>query len=565
MRKWMRSFVALIFYILISLPTFAIVDMKNANYSDTWTDIIVPGTGYDLRIQRTYNSRTLFNGIFGFGWCSDFETKLEISPENNIKITECGGGLEVSYKPRDSSDKDIQETINKIVTEVKKRNPSLTDKYIAGLKDELKTRAFFREELSKQLGFSGQVAQGKAYYAQGRQDEQVVFDKEIYTRTLPDKTSQKFDKAGNLISLYDKNGNYLKLTYRNDRLDKVADNTGRSLNFQYDPTLKKVKVVNGPNGLSATYQYNGEDLIVASNSWKDTHKYQYDDLHNLTRVDFPDKTTKQITYNKDKDWVTSFIDRKNCTEKYTYDENPNDPLNHYWSIVEKKCSGKVTNQSKYEFWHKFTKDGKRYLYRAYSKINESITDIIYHEQFGKPIFINRNNIRIQYAYNTNGLIEKKEEPAKTTYYNYKNKCEKVSYIKTEYFGFEKPKKESDAPAKKLIKTVATNFQYDSPKCNLMAADNTEGQNVKLQYDVRGRIEKITDHSKKIVLIKYEDRFGKPSLVTRPGLGSINVSYKSDGSIQKVNSKEGPAVAAQVANVFNNLLEIISPATSELSI
>lgn len=561
----MRKFLGLAVVFLSSFPVKALVDMKNANYSDSWTDLTAPGTGYDLRVYRTYNSRTLFNGIFGFGWCSDFETKLEITAEGNIKITECGGGLEVTYKPKDYSDKEVSSTIEKIVAEVKKRNPTLTAKYLIGLKEELKSRPFFREELTRQLGFSGKVAEGKTYFAQGRQDESIVFKKGTYIRTLSDNTSQQFNSQGQLVSLYDKNGNYLKLSYKNDLLVKVTDNSGRSLNFQFDPTVKKIKKVTGPGGLQAKYKYSGEDLIEVTNAWKDIYKYEYDDVHNLTKVSFPDNTSKIIRYNKDKDWVTSFVDRRKCEEKYNYNENPKDPLNHYWSIVEKKCDGKVTNQSKYEFWHKFTKQGKRYLYRAYSKINNSVTDIIYHEKFGKPVFINRNNIRVSYSYHDSGMISKKVEPVKTTFYSYKNQCNKVSDVSTKFYGFVKPKKKGGEPKKKLIKTVISNFSYLMPKCNLVAAKNSDGQVVNLKYDLRGRIAEIIDQSRKVVLIKYEERFGKPSTVSRPGLGSINVTYKTDGSIMDVKSKEGPTVAAQVASVFNNLLEIISPATSELSI
>ena len=563
----MRNFLVLMVALIVTLQSHALVDMKNANFSDTWTDLIAPGTGYDLRIQRTYNSRTLFNGIFGFGWCSDFETSLEVTAEGNVKITECGGGLEVTYKPKGFSEKEIDKNIVKIVDEVKKRNPSLTEKYLTGLKKELKSRPFFREELNRQLGFTGKVEAGKTYFAQGRQDESLVFNKGIYIRSLSDNTSQQFDKDGKLVSLYDKNGNYLKLNYKNDLLNKVTDNGGRSLNFQYHPTIKKVKSVTGPGGLNVTYKYKGEDLTEATNAWKDKYVYEYDDIHNITKVNFPDGTSKIIKYNKDKDWVTSFIDRRKCEEKYTYDENPKDPLNHYWSIVEKRCNGKVTNQSKYEFWHKFSKEGKRYLYRAYSKINNSETDVIYHEEFGKPVYINRNRIRVKYSYYKSGLIKTKVEPAKTTsyYYKSKNKCDKVSDVKTEYFGFEKQAEKNKEPKKKLIKTVKTSFSYAEPKCNLSVAKNTDGQSVVLSYDSRGRIAKITDQSKKVVLIKYEERFGKPSTVSRPGLGTIKVSYKNDGSIKDVNSKEGPTVAAQVASVFNNLLEIISPATTELNI
>ena len=115
---------------------------------------------------------------------------------------------------------------------------------------------------------------------------------------------------------------------------------------------------------------------------------------------------------------------------------------------------------------------------------------------------------------------------------------------------------------KLVRTVKTQFNYEPQKCNLLTAENTDGQVVKLQYDAQGRIAQIEDQSKKLVKIKYEGKFGKPSTVTRPGLGTIQVTYKPDGEILKVESKEGPNVAVQVAGIFNNLLDIIAPATSE---
>ncbi len=85
----------------------------------------------------------------------------------------------------------------------------------------------------------------------------------------------------------------------------------------------------------------------------------------------------------------------------------------------------------------------------------------------------------------------------------------------------------------------------------------------MTYDNRGRIATITDQAKKVVKIEYEERYGKPSIVTRPGLGTIVVSYKPNGEINKVDSKEGPSVAMQVASTFNNLLDVIAPATAEL--
>lgn len=96
----------------------AIVDMKNANFTHTWTDIEVPGPGFQLKVERTYNSRSLFNGMFGFGWCSDFETFSEVTPEGNIRIKECGAGQEIVYSPREVN-KEIDATVDSIIAKVK--------------------------------------------------------------------------------------------------------------------------------------------------------------------------------------------------------------------------------------------------------------------------------------------------------------------------------------------------------------------------------------------------------------------------------------------------------------
>src|SRR3954468_19903080 len=122
---------ALLIPLLLLLPVagHAIVDMKSANYSESWTDLIVPGVGYDLRVNRTYNSRSLFNGIFGFGWCSDYETKVEVTPEGNLRLTECGAGMEIVYTTKNWNPEKIDTTIKSILEEVKRRRPDLKADY----------------------------------------------------------------------------------------------------------------------------------------------------------------------------------------------------------------------------------------------------------------------------------------------------------------------------------------------------------------------------------------------------------------------------------------------------
>ena len=110
----------------------------------------------------------------------------------------------------------------------------------------------------------------------------------------------------------------------------------------------------------------------------------------------------------------------------------------------------------------------------------------------------------------------------------------------------------------------TDFTYDQ-KGNLTVAKNTIGQVVHLKYDPAGRISFIDDQAKRQVKIEYEERFGKPKYIERVGVGAIQVTYKSNGEIDKLNSKDGQSVALQVASTFNNLLEVVSPAGIDLGL
>lgn len=537
--------------IFISLNALAIVDMKNANFSNSWVDIEVPGTGYDLKVTRTYNSKTLYDGMFGFGWCSDFETSLTFTAEGNLKLTECGAGQEVFYTPREFGKKEIDRTVSLIaekVTAAKKRGDEKTWKRFL---EDLVVDHDLRAKFALAYKIAVPVKEGSQFFANGREVENITFAKGVYTRNLADGSYMRFDTTGKMTHMYDKNGNFLKLDYEGASLREVVDNAGRKLVFKYF-TNKKIKSITGPNNLNAEYKFsNLDDLSNVKNAWGNNYSYEYDDVHNMTKAIYPDKTSIALTYDKKNDWVTSFTDREKCLESYKYEFDDKAPKMHYWSSVKKVCGKDTVNESRHEFWYAERKDGQNYLARVASTVNGNITDISYHETFGKPIAIRRNNDRFTYEYHPNGQVKAKVSDFARLAYEYDAKSGKISQVTTTAMN-EKGK---------VLNTRKTDFKYD-PKGNLTYAQNSDGQKITMTYDIRGRIATITDQAKKVVKIEYEERFGKPAIVSRPGLGTIKVSYKSNGEIDKVNSAEGPSVAMQVASTFNNLLDVISPATAE---
>lgn len=539
--------------LLISISSFAIVDLRNANYSNTWVDIQVEGSGYDMKVLRTYHSRSLFNGMFGFGWCSNFETSLEILPEGSLKTRECGAGSTAVFSPREVTKAEVDKVINQIIAKAKaEKSVGLSEDYFKRLANELYEIPSKRYQFAEKYGLKPTIKEGTKFFANGREVEHIVLEKDYYTRVLGDGSMQRFDKEGRLIAQYDKNNRFLKLKYEKDLLKEMEDDLGRKMTFKYYPN-KKVKEITAPGGLKAEYKFtNLDDLTWVKNAWTNAFGFEYDDLHNLTKVTWPDKTFIAIKYNKKEDWVVSFQDRDKCVETYNYESSKTDPKFHYWSTLKKVCGKKTVADNRFEFWHKQRADGQVILTRLLTKVDNSTTDIVYDDSLGKPLSIKKNGDKIDYDYFPNGLVKSKSAALTKMSFEYNADVKKISQVTINFFNDKGEK----------ISTKTSQFKYD-PKGNLTTAQNSDGQFVVMVYDNRGRITTITDQAKKVVKIEYEERFGKPAIVTRPGLGSIKIAYRPNGEMKDVDSPQGPSVALQVASTFNNYLDVMAPATQEI--
>lgn len=534
---------SLVLTILVPYFCLAIVDMKNANFTDQWVDGQIPGKSFDLEVKRNYNSRSLFNGMLGFGWCTDFETSLEKEVDGSLRIKHCGDGTNWTYYPGSYDKKDQNKFIDKVLKAHKAAGNSMSTSTANKFKGQLESDPKFRAEMANKYNLQEKIKAGLKYYSQGNAIEFVVFKGKYYERNLADGTIQHFDIDGNLTKLFDKNGNSISYTWSKGLLTSIKDSDGRQLVLKHNATNKVISIT-GPSKFKISYSYKGSDLTAVTNAWNNAYTYTYDRLHNLTKISYPDKTSREITYDINKDWVTTFKDRKNCKEEYKYETDPKDPRNHYWSTLVKKCGKKVTNKSKFEFWYKQRNSGEVYLSRAKTEINGVINDIVYHNELRRPVKIVRDNVTTYLKYYNDGRVKQRSVAGVRTTFSYDKKCKKVSKV--------------------VEAGVTSKYDYDK-KCNLSLASNTRGQKVQISNDRNGRIKKIVDQARRTLLIDYKNRFGKPSTVTRPGVGSIQVAYDNSGNIKKVNSTKGPTVAIQVATTFNNLLEIIRPAGVQLGL
>jgi YD repeat-containing protein len=284
-----------------TLQANADVNMKDASYYKTWIDLEIQRGSKVFQLRRTYSSRSLHQGLFGFGWCSDLEKSLDLRRKSEeIVLQDCRLNAPIKFK---------------------KISPTL---YESANKESLEYR-----------------------------------DQE-YLRTTSKKSLQKFNKNGKLVSLVDASGDRLDLSYDlTGFLTKLRYNNSSEILVRADATKKRILQITTPHNPGVLYTYLGQDLIRVRNAWKNVFTYQYDELHNLTRVQYPNETQELIVYNTEKDWVVKVTNRDLCEDRFKFERQGGS--DNYTATAEKHCKNKLVAKTVYEFRHKARADGSKYL------------------------------------------------------------------------------------------------------------------------------------------------------------------------------------------------------------
>lgn len=273
----MKPIAAIALFSLFSPSASADVNMLDASFRQTFIDAKVAG----LNIERRYDSRSTFMGLFGFGWCSTFDTSLE-----NAQVIECGKPSKT--KPRYNSNGTYTQTLS------------------SGL-----IRTFDAD--------SGALIALKA--AKG---PEVVIDGGGSRSRLP--------RAAAL-------GEGLKMRPKTN-----------ALTLELDPLRENVTTLQLPDGKRLTFTYSDKcDLLEARNAWNNTYRFDYDKLHNLTRVKFPDGTDQQLEYDVDRDRLTKYQGRDGCTETYEHTTSVTRTERSQISIAKLSCQDQIKRQAIFRF------------------------------------------------------------------------------------------------------------------------------------------------------------------------------------------------------------------------
>lgn len=534
------------------------VSLKNGNFFIGYTDVIYPG-GFEPKIERIYNSKTPYNGMFGHGWGNEYEVSLTVSADGAVVAREYGGGAENRFSPGAFNAAELDKAVEMITGAARQSGILGSPDQIATYSSRLKRDATFRndewEKFRAQGRLKARVLPNNTKLVSNRFSYQyIVKTPDGYVRYFDNGRIEKFDDGGKLVRISDKNNNFIELAYGKDgKIQRISDNFNRKMYLSYN-TLGKVDRIQGENGKESTYRYNELGELVYSkdvdgNTY--TYKYSSDKHHNLVEIGYTDKTTMQMAYyGRDKfENIKSVKDRDGTVSEYFYENDNRDKGHSIVSARIKGADGKQISSSRYEYFLKYKPDGEEWTYKLVSELDGDKTETIYNECCGQPILIKRAGSETAFEYDPKGRVTKKTTPTELTKLQYHPTVGKVTRV--------------EKYSKVGSKTSSwSTFQYDQ-KGNLIFAKNSEGKGVQLLYDNNGRISTLIDQNRRQIRFKYNES-SKPVEITDPQLGTITVSYTNSGEIKKVDSTAGRKIALQVTSSFQNLLDIIRPAGVTLS-
>ena len=563
----MIKLVSLLFTVMTISTAYARADvsLRNGNFFVAFKDLAYPG-GLEPKIERIYNSKSDFVGIFGYSWGTEYETHLAVDPDGSVVVSEFGGGANNRFAAKNYSAKDLETGVNQLVEAAKKAGIVATAKELDNYRKRLATDFEFRAKqysifVNKGTVPRKSVVEGTQFTSTNYQYQYITKVKGGYVRVLEAGVVQKFNEAGKLVQLSDRNKNFINFSYdKNNHLVQLVDSQNRKMNLSYNQQ-NLVEKITGESGKHADFKYTKDGLLAYSRDdvgVENGFKYTADQFQNLTEISYlsekdPKGQVKKMNilyYSLDKNTsVKAVVNPDGTSNEYEYFKDPKNPNYYAVKVLLKESNGARISDSKYEYFYKNKVGGEEFTSKMISTIDGDKTETYYDDKLGYPVKIVANGRTTTMDYDVKGRMTKKTTPLETTTLTYDPALGKVSKVMRKI---------------KSGTVLWSDFQYDKTSGNLIFARNSDKKSVKLVYDNMGRIRALVDQSSRQLTFKYND-LSKPIEIADAKLGTVKFTYKNSGEVDKIDSNGGANVATEVMRALQGLIDITAPAGVTMSI
>lgn len=566
--KILVPLLALFAVLLIPVCASAEVKLSNGRFYVSYSDMSYPG-GLELRMLRTFQANSQFNGIFGVGWGSEYETYLTFTGYGPVIVHEDGAGASKRFFPQDwkTSFKQVVES----VLDAAKRAGTLSNSEEAQkLRLRLMQDPEFLDQqwngfVSKGLLKSQPLPIGSKLIAFILGYKELTRVREGYAERDDRGGVRRFDERGRLTRIEDANHNFIELTpddkggYRT-----VKDNYGRQMTLIYNDRHLVDKILGqgggGPDRV-ATLKYNSNGELIRSEDDKGiVDEFSYVAPHNLSTLHFADKTTWEMTYygedNERK--IKSVKETDGILTLYKYSSDTNDQ-HRIVSVEVKDKNNAITSRETHEFFFQVKPSGERWIGRQVDAVNGLSTDTTNDESCGCPRTIKTLTDQVTFDYDAKGRVIRKQTRTDVTVLKWDDAVGEVLYAEIAKIG-DPPGSKGGRPARKV---VWAKFVYDE-RGNLLSAEDSAGKKATMQYDLHGRLTQLT--LARHIMFRY-NKDCQPDMIRVPGLGTINIKYNAKWEISDATSDpadQGEAITKLVSDAFDQLEAINKPAKIDFS-
>jgi hypothetical protein len=538
------------------LTTQSGVNLKNGNFYITYTDHDLKGRN-GISIDRTYNSKTTSIGLFGFGWGSEFETRLFTVGDGSIYIREYGGGGVTGFVQTETNELLLTSCINSIVAAaIEKGDIANNPVAINNYKKQMRESEERRRNSWEKYAAAGLVAltpfvENTKWNSRDMGSQQVIKTATGFKRSYSDGSCFLFNNEGLFTGKYDRyNQPVYTLAYNEKKqLSLITDKGGNQYNITTNGAglITRLQTSQG----TSTYLYNGNSLISTTDAGGNIYNHTYDDKYHMTSIGYSDGSFVKIEYYNVTFYVKKITERNGSVTEYVYknfydaDGKVND--NHYATWVIK--ANTYTNEpdsNYYEYEVRKKPNGASYTYRILQRVNGIESETTYSENCNNPLVKRRGNSSTFFQYNSNCYLVYKENSSYIAKASYNEQLNKIT--RTEYID------------KSTGDTSINTFEYNS-NGDLIKA--TEGDLwITLSYNKENKIVKM-EYEDGVLTYEYNN-IGKPSKISISGKGEINVEYDERGEIAKVESPQGSGVSLAVTKAMQALLSRIKPKALDLN-
>ena len=353
-------------WLLGSIPAYAEVNLRNGNFFITYDDIIIG----DIKISRTYNSKSAEAFEFGVGWGYEFASHVSLSPDG-VTLKNNGSGKSDYLLFQDSRESISGNSAKTAAALIRKRmggglsgmqeqSAELTQSKES--REVYEPRGFAVEHKVDHRIFSGDIALeqpnscgntgcqlahgGYSYFTEGS----------IFKGNWDSAAHKEFSSDGIMLGKADGKSLPVKIIRTDSGKIEMIRQGASHIRFFYDTRGNLSRLV-GSNGKEVEIQIDeAGDLVSVTDVTGNTYKYTYQGNHNLVGITYIDGSMFRISYDS-QGFCSSTIGRNGYRTDYDYGADPADPNCHYWARVDTIPPYAPASRRKMEYFSKLRSGG----------------------------------------------------------------------------------------------------------------------------------------------------------------------------------------------------------------